>query len=163
VTTAALNGLKEVPMEIEVHGNHVQVPEELRLSALKKTERLSRYLAGMERAQVNFSDTPVGHLGDPITCEVVLEGHGHVVRAVGVGGRPTVALDAAVEKASMQLARLKRKLVGRSRPRHGRGKAGALTSGDLAGQLHGEDLDADDDFELTSPHLDHNVEGIAEL
>jgi ribosomal subunit interface protein len=143
-------------MEIEVHGNHVQIPDDLRRSATKKTERLSRYLAGMERAHVNFTDSPVGHLGDPITCEVVLEGHGHVVRAVGVGGRPTVALDAAVDKASMRLARLKRKLVERSRPRPRRGKAGAMIASDLDGRLV-----TGDDPSRFDP--DDSVEGITEL
>jgi ribosomal subunit interface protein len=105
-------------MEIEVHGRRVEVPDDLRESAIRKTERLSRYLAGMERAEVWFSDGHVGRLGDPVTCEVMLEGHGHVVRAVGVGGRPGVALDAAMNKAGVRLTRLKKKLVDRSRPRH---------------------------------------------
>jgi ribosomal subunit interface protein len=143
-------------MKIEVHGKHVEVPDELRRSAEKKTERLSRYLAGMERAQVTFSDTPVGHLGEPITCEVVLEGHGHVVRAVGVGGRPTVALDAAIDKVALQVARLKRKLVGRSRPRHGRGKPEATNGAGRAGSAP-----ADHD-EHTDQELDDAPQQIAE-
>jgi ribosomal subunit interface protein len=150
-------GLKEVPMKIEVHGKHVEVPEDLRRSAAKKTERLSRYLAGMERAQVSFSDTPVGHLGEPITCELVLEGHGHVVRAVGVGARPTVALDAAVDKAALRLARLKRKLVGRSRPRHGKGKAAILN-----GTSQATTPALRDDDEPTEDELDDSTEGIVE-
>jgi ribosomal subunit interface protein len=148
-------------MEIEVHGSHVQVPDDLRRLAAKKTERLSRYLAGMERAQVSFSDTPVGHLGEPISCEVVLEGHGHVVRAVGVGARPAAALDAAIAKAASRLARLKRKLVGRSRPRHGRGKvtASAADGGVVVG------LDADDlpDNDPGADDMDDSIEGITEL
>jgi ribosomal subunit interface protein len=143
-------------MKIEVHGKHVEVPDDLRRSAEKKAERLSRYLAGMERAQVSFSDTPVGRLGEPITCEVVLEGHGHVVRAVGVGGRPTVALDAAIDKAALRLARLKRKLVGRSRPRHGRGKPEAANGAARAGSAPG------DDDEHTDQELDDTPQGIAE-
>jgi ribosomal subunit interface protein len=142
-------------MRIEVLGKHVEVPEDLRLLATKKTERLSRYLAGMERAQVSFSSTPVGHLGEPVTCEVVLEGHGHVVRAVGAGGRPAVALDAAVDKAALRLARLKRKLVGRSRPRHGGRKPADVNGTDPAGPATPQDEDSDDE-------PDHRIEGIVE-
>jgi ribosomal subunit interface protein len=149
-------------MKIEVHGKHVEVPEDLRRSAAKKTERLGRYLAGMERAQVSFSDTPVGRLGEPITCELVLEGHGHVVRAVGVGGRPAVALDAAVDKAALRLARLKRKLVGRSRPRHGKARPAALDgTGSPAGvPAAGEGDEGEED---TGDELDGSFEGITEL
>lgn len=147
-------------MEIEVHGSHVPVPDDLRRLAAKKTERLSRYLAGMERAQVSFSNTPSGHLGEPISCEVVLEGHGHVVRAVGVGARPTVALDAAVDKAASRLARLKRKLVGRSRPRHGEAKDSAVP----ASLDNGASLDeVDEADEPDEPEEDDDLEGITEL
>jgi ribosomal subunit interface protein len=142
-------------MRIEVLGKHVEVPEDLRRLATKKTERLSRYLAGMERAQVSFSTTPVGHLGEPVTCEVVLEGHGHVVRAVGVGGRPAVALDAAVDKAALRLARLKRKLVGRSRPRHGGRRPAAVNGTDPAGPATPGDEGSDSE-------PDHSIEGIVE-
>jgi ribosomal subunit interface protein len=155
--------LKEVPMEIEIHGSHVDVPDDLKRLAAKKTERLGRYLSGMERAQVSFSDTPAGHLREPISCEVVLEGHGHVVRAVGVGGRPAVALDAAVDKAGLRLTRLKRKLVGRSRPRHGSAKAAADTVGHAgAAGSPGSDDDSDDDVD-DSVELDDGLEGITEL
>jgi ribosomal subunit interface protein len=161
MTTAAVRrpGLKEVSMEIEVHGSHVPVPDDLRRLAAKKTERLSRYLAGMERAQVSFSNTPSGHLGEPISCEVVLEGHGHVVRAVGVGARPTVALDAAVDKAASRLARLKRKLVGRSRPRHGRGKV--VPAGGAA--VAGSDDDDPADGGAAGDEREDSIEGITEL
>jgi ribosomal subunit interface protein len=137
-------GVNEVPMEIVVLGRHVEVPDALREAATKKTDRLSRYLAGMERAEVCFSNTPIGHLGDPVTCEIVLEGHGHVVRVAGAGSRPTVALDSAVGKAELQLTRLKRKLVGRSRPRHGNGKR-MTNDGAPEGFDRLEDSDGPDD------------------
>jgi ribosomal subunit interface protein len=133
--------VSEAPLEVVVHGRHVEVPETLKRSAARKTERLSRYLGGMERAEVCFSDSPVGRLGDPVTCEIVLVGHGRVVRSLGAGGRPAAALDAAVEKAELQLTRLKGRLVGRSRPRHragGRiGRTGEPETAEAAGSLDG--------------------------
>jgi len=157
-------GVNEVPMEVVVLGRHLEVPDALRQAAARKTDRLSRYLAGMERAEVCFSNTPVGRLGDPVTCEIRLEGHGHVVRAVGAGGRPAAALDAALDKAELQLTRLKRKLVGRSRPRHGNGKRPVLdTAGGLVG---GPDRSAGDPEDLGAEGSDSgedNLEGITEL
>jgi putative sigma-54 modulation protein len=144
-------GVNEVPMEVVVLGRHLEIPDDLRQAAAKKTDRLSRYLSGMERAEVCFSNTPMGHLGDPFTCEIVIEGHGHVVRAVGSGGKPSVALDAAVGKSELQLTRLKRKLVGRSRPHHGNGKRaveGRPDDSDLQ-PTDPDDLSNDDDEGIT--------------
>jgi ribosomal subunit interface protein len=156
-------GVNAVPMEIVVLARHLEVPDTLKQTATKKTERLSRYLAGMERAEVCFSKTPLGRLGKPITCEIVLEGHRHIVRAVGAGGTPASAFDAAVDKAGLQLTRLKRKLVGRSRPRHGTaGRVVAGTTGldaviELDGdELDGDELDGDDELDLFD-------DGISEL
>jgi len=117
--------MDEASMDVVVLSRHFDLPDALREAATRKTDRLRRYLGGMERAEVCFSNAPVGRLSAPVTCEIVLEGHGHVVRAVGAGGRPTVALDAALDKAELQLTRLKRRLVGRSRPRHGNDKQSA--------------------------------------
>jgi len=150
-------------MDVVVISRRLEVPDELRESAGRKTERLSRYL-GMERAEVTFSNSPVGRLGDPVTCEIVLEGHGHVVRAVGTGGHPATALHAALDKDALQLTHLKRKLVGRSRPRHGetkqpapdagiaepwapRGSGGPDGSGRPEGSDWPEGSEAGDDFE----------------
>jgi ribosomal subunit interface protein len=109
-------------MHIEIHTKRVELAEDTRMSAARKAEKLGRYLAGMERAQVFFSDGHQGHLADPVTCELVLEGHGHVVRASAGGPRPEAALDLAVSKAELRLTRLKTKLVDRSRPKHSNGK-----------------------------------------
>ncbi|MGD0082266.1 MAG: ribosome-associated translation inhibitor RaiA [Acidimicrobiales bacterium] len=137
-------------MEVNVVGRHVEVDDELRQSAMRKAERLSRYLAGMERAEVCFSDTHVGRSGDPAQCEVVLEGHGHVVRAVAVGGRQAEALDAAVDRAALQLTRLKKRLVDRSRPRHANGKPYVTAAG----------IDTEADL---GSEVDNDIEGITEL
>ncbi|MGA2208073.1 MAG: ribosome-associated translation inhibitor RaiA [Acidimicrobiales bacterium] len=154
--------MNAVPMEIVVLARHLEVPDTLKQTATKKTERLSRYLAGMERAEVCFSKTPLGRLGKPITCEIVLEGHRHVVRAVGAGGSPASAFDAAVDKAGLQLTRLKQRLVGRSRPRHG--AAGRLVSGGTGlGTVAGIDGDEPDADELGEGDFELFDDGISEL
>ncbi|MHB1509257.1 MAG: ribosome hibernation-promoting factor, HPF/YfiA family [Acidimicrobiales bacterium] len=113
--------MKEVQLDVVVTARHLDLDEALKEVARSKVGRLGRFLGGMERAEVCFSRTPIGHLGDPVSCEIVLEGHGHAVRAAGGGSRPAAALDAALDKAELQLSRLKVKLVERSRPRHGSG------------------------------------------
>ncbi len=109
-------------MDIVVNARRVELPDDLRASAVRKIERLNRFLAGMERAEVSFSDGRPGHLAASVTCEVVVEGHGHIVRASAAGAKPGAALEAALDKAEHRLTRLKEKLVGRSRPRHREGQ-----------------------------------------
>lgn len=105
-------------MEIAVHSRHVEVPTEVRQLAEKKVAHLDRYLPGLERGDVCFSDGRPGRLGHPCSCEVVLEGGGHVIRVHGSGARQTDALDEALSRATHRARRVKDKLVKRSRPRH---------------------------------------------
>ncbi len=104
-------------MQVEVIGRRVEVPEQLRNAAVRKVTQLDKYLTGMDHGEVIFTDGN-GHRA-PVGCEVKLEGKGHVVRASASGHDPALALDEAVGRASVQMARLKKRLVDRSRPRHG--------------------------------------------
>ena len=137
-------------MEIAVHGRHVELPSDVREHAASKVENLGKYLNGMERAEVLFSNGKKGHLGEPVTCELMLEGHGHVVRAVGVGAKPEAALEVAVDKAAHRLTKLNDRLVARSRPRHKVPKA--LLNGNRPGD--------DDEPEV---EIEIEIEGIEEL
>lgn len=110
-------------MEIAVHGRHVELPSSVRDHAVAKVDHLEKYLHGLDRAEVLFSDGKKGHLADPVSCEVTLEGHGVVVRAVGTAAAPDAALEVALDKAAERLRRRKARLVDRSRPRHRNGKA----------------------------------------
>ncbi len=116
-------------MEITVHGRRVEVTDELREAAKRKVTHLGKYLSGMDRAEVLFSDG--NGPGAPITCVVTIEGHGQVVRASAASKEAAAALEEAVDNASLRLVRLKKKLVDRSRPRHanvsGRAAAAAPT------------------------------------
>ena len=105
-------------MEIAVHGRHVELPEHLRRQAATKVEHLGRYLHGVERAEVLFTDGKRGHLADPVSCELTLVARGRVVRAEGRGSNPDAALERVVDKAALRMTKLKTRLVSRSRPRH---------------------------------------------
>jgi ribosomal subunit interface protein len=133
-------------MDIAVHGRHVELPSEVREHAVAKVGNLSKYLQGMERAEVLFSEGKKGHLADPVTCELMLVGHGHVVRAIGVGAKPDAALEVAIDKAAHRLTKLKTRLVARSRPRHKISKVAA----------NGNRPNEEDEGEL-------EIEGIEEL
>ena len=131
-------------MEITVSARHTEVSSVLRAAVEEKIGRLSRFLEGMDRADVHFTEERNPRIADREICEVTLEGHGHHVRCKVAAPDGFAAIDAAVNKLEHQLHRLKTKLKGRQQGgrRNGAG-AGTLVVDDLAAALV---TDADDDL-----------------
>jgi putative sigma-54 modulation protein len=109
-------------VEITVSARHTEVSDALRDAAVEKIGRLSRFLEGMDRAEVHFFEERNRRIAAREVCEVVLEGHGHHVRCKVAASDGFAAIDMAVNKLEHQLHKLKSKLqrrghgVGRSRP-----------------------------------------------
>jgi len=104
-------------MEIAIRGRNVEVSEALRTTVEQKVSRLARFVEGMERAEVRFSEERNPRIADKEVCEVTVHGHGHVVRARATAGDTFAAVDRVVDKLEHQMIKLKGKLVGRSQPR----------------------------------------------
>jgi putative sigma-54 modulation protein len=115
-------------LEITVSSRNVDVSEALRSATEEKIGRLSRFLDGMDRAEVHFWEEKNPRIADKEVCEVTLEGHGHHVRAKVAAPDKFAAVDRAVEKLEHQLHKLKTKLLRRSHPRRGNGAGSANTS-----------------------------------
>ena len=98
-------------MEITVSSRHTEVSEALRASTIEKIGRLSRFLEGMDRAEVHFSEHRNKRNADKEVCEVTLEGHGHHVRCKVSAPDGFAAVDRAVAKLEHQLHKLKTKLL----------------------------------------------------
>jgi len=105
-------------LDVTVSSRHTEVPDNLRRVAEEKIGRLSRFLEGMDRAEVHFSEERNPRIADREVCEVTLEGHGHHVRCKVRATDGFVAVDRAVEKLESQLHKLKTKLKKRQ---HGSG------------------------------------------
>ena len=101
-------------MDIRVSDRHTEASGALREATIDKIGRLSRFLDGMERAEVHFSEEHNPRIVDKEVCEVTLEGHGHHVRCKVSAPDGFVAVDRAVEKLEHQLHKLKTKLNRRS-------------------------------------------------
>lgn len=97
-------------MDIKVSGRHTEVSDAFREATVEKIGRLSRYLDGMDRAEVHFAEEKNPRIVDKEICEVTLEGHGHHVRCKVSAPDGFVAVDRAVEKLEHQLHKLKTKL-----------------------------------------------------
>ena len=110
-------------MEITVSSRHTEVSEALRASTVEKIGRLSRFLEGMDRAEVHFSEHRNKRNADKEVCEVTLEGHGHHVRCKVSAPDGFAAVDRAVEKLEHQLHKLKTKLLKVKRNHEGHRRA----------------------------------------
>ncbi len=115
-------------MEITVSARHTDVSDALRQAVTEKIGRLSRFLEGMDHAEVHFSEERNRRIADREVCEVVLEGHGHHVRCKVAAPDGFAAIDKAVNKLEHQLHKLKTKL---QRRHHGPGRR-ATGDGDAA-------------------------------
>lgn len=114
-------------MEITVSARHTEVSPTLRAAVEEKIGRLSRFLEGMDRAEVHFTQQRNRRISDREQCEVTLEGHGHHVRCKVAAPDGFAAIDAAVAKLEHQLHKLKTKVQRRPRStvaRPGRDAAG---------------------------------------
>src|SRR4051812_22709639 len=126
-------------VEITVSSRHTEVSELLRESTVEKIGRLGRFLEGMDRAEVHFSEEHTRKAADKEVCEVTLVGHGHHVRCKVSATDGFAAVDLAVEKLEHQLHKLKTKLLKRT---HANGKR-ANGNGSAAASESTRDDDAD--------------------
>ena len=126
-------------MEITVSSRHTEVSELLRESTIDKIGRLGRFLEGMDRAEVHFSEEHTKRSAEKEVCEVTLVGHGHHVRCKVSAPDGFAAVDLAVEKLEHQLHKLKTKLLKRS---HTNGKR---ANGNGNGSVPVGDLGTDDE------------------
>jgi len=130
-------------VEITVSSRHTEVSEALRASAVEKIDRLSRFVEGMDRAEIHFSQHRSSRNPDREVCEVTLHGHGHHVRCKVSAPDGFAAVDKAVEKLEHQLHKLKSKLVRRT---HSNGKRVAKAEGAVVAlddDLGLDDVDVD--------------------
>jgi len=128
-------------VEVTVSSRHTEVSELLRASTVDKISKLGRFLEGMDRAEVHFSEHQHRRVSDKEVCEVTLVGHGHHVRCKVSAPDGFAAVDKAVEKLEHQLHKLKTKLLRRSH-QHARRANGA--SADAPESAVEPELDVDD-------------------
>ena len=107
-------------MDIAIRSRNVEVTDALRNTVEEKVTRLTRFLDGMERADVVFSEERNPRISEKEVCEVTMHGHGHIVRAKAAATDVFAAVDRVVDKLEHRMEKLKGKLIGRSHPRrHG--------------------------------------------
>ncbi len=104
-------------MDIAIRSRKLRISKAMRATIEDKVGRLSRFLDGMERAEVWFAEERNPRIADKEICEVTMHGHGHIVRAKAAAADPLAAVDRVIDKLEHRMEKLKGKLVGRSHPR----------------------------------------------
>lgn len=100
-------------MEITVSARGIEVTEALRATVDEKIGRLSRYVEGMDHAEVHFREERNPRIADKVVSEITLEGHGHVLRSKVAAPDAYAAIDIAEEKLERQLRKLKTRVIQR--------------------------------------------------
>lgn len=100
-------------MEITVSARQFEVSDALRTAVDEKIGRLSRYVEGMDRAEVHFFEEKNPRIADNQVCEVTLYGHGHVIRGRAAAHDAFAAVDILEEKLERQLRKLKTRVLQR--------------------------------------------------
>jgi putative sigma-54 modulation protein len=127
---------REGSLDIAIRSRNVEVTDALRNTVEEKVTRLTRFLDGMERADVVFTEERNPRISEKEVCEVTMVGHGHIVRAKAAATDTFAAVDRVVDKLEHRMEKLKGKLIGRSHPRrHGSvefaGKSAAIEEDDF--------------------------------
>jgi putative sigma-54 modulation protein len=104
-------------LDVVVRTRNIDVPEAIRAVAREKVSRLTRFLDGMDHAEVLFAEERNPRIQEKDWCEITVAGHGHLVRAKAAGVDQLAAVDRVVDKLEHQIVKLKGKLVSRSHPR----------------------------------------------
>jgi putative sigma-54 modulation protein len=134
-------------VDIVIRSRNVEVSAVLKATVEEKVTRLARFLDGMERAEVLFSEERNPRISEKEVCEVTLHGHGHIVRAHASAPDAFAAVDRVVDKLEHRMEKLKGKLVGRSHPRRHGSVDFAADGEHLPENLLDRDSDADTDTE----------------
>lgn len=104
-------------MDVIVSSPGIELPPAVKVAAVEKVQKLVRYLDGIDRAEVLFRAERNPRIAEKEICEITLSGNGNNVRARVHALDQYSAVDLAVEKASLQLQKLKTRIVDRNQGR----------------------------------------------
>ncbi len=126
-------------MDVSISARHVNVTPRLEEVIREKIGTLDRFLDGLQHAEVHFDKARNPRIEDKEFLEVVVEGHGHHLRAKVNARDPYSAVDQATLKLERQIRKLRTRLQKRH---HGDGRSirtfdTAAIMEDLAGQPAG--------------------------
>jgi ribosomal subunit interface protein len=103
-------------VDIVVSGRNVGVSQKVKSAIEQKVGALDRFIAGLDSAHVVFKRERNPRINQKTHVEITVAGHGHHIRATGLGVDQLTAVESAVDKLEVQLRKLKTRVVKRHRP-----------------------------------------------
>lgn len=100
-------------MQITFKSRNLVMSDRLKTVTTEKISRLSKYLEGMDHADITFFEEKNKRIAAHEVCEVVLFGHGHYVRAKATAPDAFAAVDLVIDKLAHQLTKLKGRVITR--------------------------------------------------
>lgn len=97
-------------MQVRVSARNTAVSEKDRELIVEKIDRLTRFLPGMDTADIHFTEQRNPRIAEKNLVEITLQGHGHHVRCRAYGPDHLTSVDLAIGKLETKLNRLKSKL-----------------------------------------------------
>ena len=104
-------------MDIAIRSRNAELSDALRSTVEEKVTRLARFLDGVERAEVNFSEERNPRISAKEVCEVAMHGNGRTVRAHAAAADAFGAVDRVIDKLEHRMEKLKGKRSVRPRIR----------------------------------------------
>ena len=98
-------------MQITFKSRNMVLSDRLKTVTTEKITKLTKFLEGMDNADVTFFEEKNKRIAAHEVCEVVLFGHGHYVRAKATAPDAVAAVDLVVDKLAHQLTKLKGRVV----------------------------------------------------
>ncbi len=135
-------------MQVSIHGHSMNVSQRLEKYVKAKTERLDRYLPGVEEVRVLFARQSAKP-GAPKIVEMTLKRKRTTLRAEEREADAFKAFDKALDNMLQRIARLKSRRIDKKRS----GKGGAVVEIEEDGLEHAEPLPVEAPDAMPAPKL----------
>jgi ribosome hibernation promoting factor len=126
-------------VEIIISCRHTHLSDSVESATRERVGRLAKYFDEVQRAEVHFDEEHNPRIADKELCEVLVDGHGHHLRAKAAAPDAIAAVEQAVNKLEHQLRKEKTKMVDRP---HVEGRRQAQQARDEAVGRLGEEMSA---------------------
>ena len=93
-------------MDIHVVGKHVEIPSEVKATALEKLKRVERLASDTRRIDLDFGEIHGQRADERYTCELIVHVKKHRLDAHASGPTLTAAFDKTLHKVEQQLHKL---------------------------------------------------------
>jgi putative sigma-54 modulation protein len=102
-------------MDLQLSGKNFEITSSIRDYVVKKLNRLTRYINGIEEIKVEITEENTRMPKDRYTVQITLNSKGNILRGEERASNINLAIDKAVKLLARQVRRFKEKLIKKGR------------------------------------------------